>query len=102
MLRGVINAELVSVLRAAGADAVGLCGVDGGLLISERILALGRVATVIGARGGLLEAILATGSLPVIAPLALDQEGVICNVNGDDAAAGLAGEGLASCRKPTT
>lgn len=91
VLRGVINAELVSVLRSGGADAVGLCGVDGGLLISERMPALGRVATVTGARSRLLEAILATGALPVIAPLALDQDGVICNVNGDDAAAGLAG-----------
>lgn len=91
VLRGVINAELVSELRAGGADAVGLCGVDGGLLISERIPSLGRVATVTGARSGLLEAILATGALPVIAPLALDQDGIICNVNGDDAAAGLAG-----------
>jgi acetylglutamate kinase len=91
VLRGVINAELVAVLRAAGADAVGLCGVDGGLLVSERIPSLGRVATVTGARPGLLDAILGAGGLPVIAPLALDGDGVICNVNGDDAAAGLAG-----------
>ncbi len=91
VLRGVINAELVAVLRSSGTDAVGLCGVDGGLLISERIPSLGRVATVTGARAGLIDAVLDTGALPVIAPLALDQDGVICNVNGDDAAAGLAG-----------
>ncbi|MFO1539449.1 MAG: acetylglutamate kinase [Chloroflexota bacterium] len=91
VLRGVINAELVSVLRAAGADAVGLSGVDGGLLISERIPTLGRVATVTGARGALLATLLDAGVLPVIAPLALDADGTICNVNADDAAAGLAG-----------
>ncbi len=91
VLRGVINAELVSVLRDAGADAVGLSGVDGGLLISERIPTLGRVATVTGARGTLLATLLDAGVLPVIAPLARDAEGVICNVNADDAAAGLAG-----------
>ncbi len=91
VLGGVINGELVSVLRGAGADAVGLRGIDGALLVAERVPSLGRVATVTGARAGLLEAILATGALPVIAPLALDAEGVICNVNADDAAAGLAG-----------
>ncbi len=91
VLGGVINGELVSVLRGAGADAVGLRGIDGSLLVAERVPSLGRVATVTGARAGLLEAILATGALPVIAPLALDAEGVICNVNADDAAAGLAG-----------
>jgi acetylglutamate kinase len=91
VLGGVINGELVAVLRAAGADAVGLRGIDGGLLVAERIPALGRVATVTGAHAGLLAAILAAGGLPVIAPLALDADGVICNVNADDAAAGLAG-----------
>lgn len=91
VLGGVINGELVSVLRSAGADAVGLRGIDGALLVAERIPSLGRVATVTGARSGLLEAILANGALPVIAPLALDADGVICNVNADDAAAGLAG-----------
>lgn len=91
VLRGVINAELVAILRSAGADAVGLSGVDGGLLVAERIPSLGRVATVTGARGALLATLLAAGALPVMAPLALDQDGVICNVNADDAAAGLAG-----------
>lgn len=91
VLRGVINTELVSVLRAAGADAVGLSGVDGGLLISERIPTLGRVATVTGARGELLSTLLDAGTLPVIAPVARDADGIVCNVNADDAAAGLAG-----------
>jgi acetylglutamate kinase len=91
VLRGVVNAELVAVLRAAGADAVGLSGIDGGLLVAERIPGLGRVATVTGARAALLDVLLGAGSLPVIAPLALDADGVPCNVNADDAAAGLAG-----------
>jgi acetylglutamate kinase len=91
VLRGVINAELVAVLRGAGADAVGLSGVDGGLLVAERVPGLGRVATVTGARADLLGTLLGAGALPVVAPLALDGTGVICNVNADDAAAGLAG-----------
>ena len=41
VLRGVVNSELVSGLRDLGVDAVGLSGVDGGLLIAERIPELG-------------------------------------------------------------
>ena len=48
VLRGVINSELVSGLRALGVDAVGLSGVDGGLLVAERVEDLGFVARVVG------------------------------------------------------
>ena len=91
VLRGIVNTELVAALRALGADAVGLSGVDGGLLIAERVPGLGRVATVTGARPGTLYALLADEKLPVIAPLATDEDGFVCNVNADDVAAGLAG-----------
>ncbi|HEY7599985.1 MAG TPA: hypothetical protein VH741_08660, partial [Candidatus Limnocylindrales bacterium] len=49
------------------------------------------VAQVVGARPAPIYALLAAGLVPVIAPLALDEQGVICNVNADEAAAGLAG-----------
>src|SRR5439155_25806953 len=62
----------------------------GGLLIAERIRELGRVARITGARPRLLEDLLGTGVVPVIAPLALDETGEICNVNADEVAAGLA------------
>jgi acetylglutamate kinase len=91
VLGGLVNGELVAALRSQGADAVGLTGVDGGLLVARRNRALGRVATVTGARPTVIYALLAANLLPVIAPLALDEDGVICNVNADDAAAGLAG-----------
>jgi acetylglutamate kinase len=91
VLDGVVNSELVATLRSLGADAAGLSGVDGGLLIAERIPALGRVATVVGARPALLYALFAAGKVPVVAPLATDEAGEICNVNADDVAAGLAG-----------
>jgi acetylglutamate kinase len=91
VLRGVVNAELVAALRSLGTDAVGLSGIDGGLLVTERIPSLGRVASVVGARPSLLYALFADDKVPVIAPLALDETGQICNVNADDVAAGLAG-----------
>jgi len=69
VLRGVVNSELVSALRDLGVDAVGLSGVDGGLLIAERVSGMGLVAHVVGIRRDLLDTLLVSGQLPVIAPL---------------------------------
>jgi len=90
VLRGVVNSELVAGLRDLGVDAVGLSGVDGGVLIAERIPELGLVASVVGLRRDLLDSILVAGQVPVLAPLARDADGIVCNVNADDAAAGIA------------
>jgi acetylglutamate kinase len=90
VLRGVVNSELVAALRDAGCDAVGLSGVDGGLLIGKRLPDVGLVATVTGIRRDLLDSLLVAGQVPVVAPLARDEVGVVCNVNADDAAAGIA------------
>ena len=90
VLGGIVNRELVGSLVGLGVQAVGLSGIDAGLLLAERIPELGRVARVTGARPDLLEALLDDGRVPVIAPLALDESGVICNVNADEVAAGLA------------
>ena len=90
VLRGVVNSELVTSLRDLGVDAVGLSGVDGGLLVGERVEGMGLVAHVVGIKRDLLDAILVGGQVPVVAPLARDEGGIVCNVNADDAAAGLA------------
>jgi acetylglutamate kinase len=90
VLRGVVNSELVAALRDAGCDAVGLSGVDGGLLIGTRLPDVGLVATVTGIRRDLIDSLLVAGQVPVVAPLARDESGTVCNVNADDAAAGLA------------
>ncbi len=90
VLRGVVNSELVAALRDVGCDAVGLSGVDGGLLIGQRLPDVGLVATVVGVRRDLIDSLLVAGQVPVVAPLARDEQGVVCNVNADDAAAGIA------------
>jgi acetylglutamate kinase len=90
VLRGVVNSELVAALRDVGCDAVGLSGVDGGLLIGQRLPDVGLVATVVGIRRDLIDSLLVADQVPVVAPLARDEDGVVCNVNADDAAAGLA------------
>ncbi len=90
VLRGVVNSELVSDLRDRGVDAVGLSGVDGGFMIAERVPGLGLVAHVVGVRRDFLDSLLVAGQIAVVAPLARDEEGIVCNVNADDAAAGIA------------
>ncbi len=90
VLRGVVNSELVAGLRDLGVDAVGLSGVDGGMLVAERIPGMGLVARVVDLRRDLLDSLLVSGQVPVVAPLARDEEGIVCNVNADDATAGIA------------
>ena len=97
VLRGAINVELVAALRRLGADAVGLSGVDGGLLVAERLPEKGLVASVVDVRRTLLDTLIVDGRVPVVAPLALDETGVVCNVNADDVAAGIA-RGLGAAR----
>lgn len=91
VLRGVVNAELVAALVARGWPALGLSGLDGGLL--QGTVAnphLGRVGAVQRVRPEVLLHVLDGGYLPVVAPLAGDGEGGVLNVNGDLAAAAIA------------
>ncbi len=90
VLRGVVNSELVSDLRDRGVDAVGLSGVDGGFMIAERVPGLGLVAHIVGIRRDFIDTLLVAGQVAVVAPLARDEHGIVCNVNADDAAAGIA------------
>lgn len=90
VLRGLVNAELVASLQRLGAAAVGISGVDGGLVVAERVPGLGRVGRVVGAQPQVVEDLLRGGFVPVVAPIALDDVGEICNVNADEVAAGLA------------
>lgn len=92
VLGGVVNGELVAALLGHGANAVGLTGVDGGFLRGERVPGLGRVARVVAVNHDLLDALLVAGRVPVVAPLVRDETGVVCNVNADEAAAGLAAD----------
>ena len=89
VMGGVINAELTVELLALGADAVGLRGIDGASIRGTRAEGLGLVIAEPEADGALLETLLAAGRLPVLAPMGLDREGHVCNINADDAAAAV-------------
>src|SRR3989454_4032841 len=93
VLAGPGNRLLVAALRAAGLDALGLSGVDGGLLTARPApRGLGHVGGIVEGRAPLLHSLLLAGLTPVIAPMAPGPEGGLpFNVNADDAAAAVAG-----------
>jgi len=97
VLAGPLNRRVVAALRRAGLDAVGLSGVDGGLLTARRAESgteLGHVGEIVQVRAALLESFLLAGLTPVIAPMAPaagDAAATPFNVNADDAAAAIAG-----------
>ena len=93
VLAGPVNRQVVSALRAAGLDAVGLSGVDGGLLAARRAAGnLGHVGEITAVRAALLQSLLLAGLTPVLAPVAPDPDaaGVPFNINADDAASAVA------------
>ncbi|HEX6134631.1 MAG TPA: acetylglutamate kinase [Longimicrobiales bacterium] len=92
VLNGSVNRRVVSALVSAGVDAVGLCGVDGGLLRAELVAdgALGRVGHITAVRTDLLRTLLHLGHTLVLSPLSIGTDGDALNVNADDAAAAVA------------
>ncbi|NPV68386.1 MAG: acetylglutamate kinase [Anaerolineae bacterium] len=94
VLCGGVNKRLVRQLIAAGVEAQGLSGTDRGLLRGVRLQHpggdLGRVGTITAVRADVLLGLLAADVTPVIAPLALGEDGGAYNVNADHAAAAIA------------
>jgi acetylglutamate kinase len=93
VLSGPVNRLLVTALRAAGLDAIGLSGADGGLLTARPAPGgLGHVGDITAVRASLLESLLLAGLTPVVAPVApaAGDPDVPLNVNADYAAAAVA------------
>lgn len=98
VLAGKVNGDLVRLLVSLGGRAVGLSGLDGGLLRARQIAPdLGYVGAVTAVDAGVITALSTAGFIPVVAPLALGQDDTVLNVNGDDAAADLA-RGLSAAK----
>jgi acetylglutamate/LysW-gamma-L-alpha-aminoadipate kinase len=102
-LAGAVKPRLVELLAREGVAAVGLTGLDGGLLVArrkaaQRALVDGRVVVVrdshagllVGVNVQLLHALLDAGFLPVVSPPALADDGGAVNVDADRAAAAVA------------
>ena len=94
VLNGTVNTRLVRWLVNGGVDAVGLSGVDRGLVrvrpLSINGRSLGRVGEVHHVNGEVLLQLLGLGLTPVISPVSLGEDGLAYNVNADHVAAGVA------------
>ena len=95
VLAGKVNKELVSLLGRAGGKALGLCGLDGGLLQAERRTEgpdLGLVGDIRKVNAGVLRAALDGGFIPVVATVSggVGNDPKSYNVNADTAAAEIA------------
>jgi acetylglutamate kinase len=88
---GSVNHELVSALVAAGAQAVGLSGIDACLAEAEPLdPALGAVGRVTRVDPALLQLLTGSGYVPVVACVAGDRQGRVYNVNADQMAVACA------------
>jgi len=93
VLGGLINTRLVAALMGAGRSAVGLTGVDGGLLqLRRHDPVLGEVGQVASVDPALLDALMRDGLLPVVASVGADPAGDLLNVNADEVASAIAAE----------
>ncbi|MBQ8109316.1 MAG: acetylglutamate kinase [Clostridia bacterium] len=92
VLAGKINKTLVNLLEMKGGNAMGLSGMDG-RLIEARIKdeRLGYVGEITGINIQPVNDLLEKGYIPVISTLGCDREGNAYNINGDTAAAHVAG-----------
>lgn len=88
---GSVNKSLTASLVAAGAQAVGISGIDAALAEAEQLSAeLGQVGRISKVNPELLEALCGSGFLPVIACVAGDRKGTVFNVNADQMAVACA------------
>ncbi|MEM9777516.1 MAG: acetylglutamate kinase [Chloroflexota bacterium] len=109
-----VNKLLVRALRQTGLDAMGISGVDGGVLSAQRkVLSapklrpddrlpqyadrqpkadndLGFVGEIVGVRADLIRSFLDLGLTPVISPVSCDEAGQHYNINADEAATAVA------------
>jgi acetylglutamate/LysW-gamma-L-alpha-aminoadipate kinase len=106
VMSGKINKMIVRMLQKYGINAVGLSGVDGKIIQAERKKKLivmnekGRKMVIDGGYTGkirdvnasLIRSILEQGYVPVISPIAISEECDFLNVDGDRAAAYVAGK----------
>ena len=98
VLAGKVNKSLVNLLQAKGGHAIGLSGVDGGLLeATMKDEALGYVGEITKIRTQPITDILEKNYIPVISTIASDRQGNTFNINGDTAAASIAGALKAEC-----
>lgn len=110
VMAGLINKRVVLSLSRCGLKAIGLCGVDLGLLVAKRKRKLiivderGRMVAVNGDYSGRIESVnvdaismlVSQGYVPVVAPVAVSLDYEFLNVDADSAASSIASFAKAS------
>ena len=92
VLAGKINKTLVNLIQMKGGHAVGLSGIDGGILEAKvKDERLGFVGEITKVRPQPIQDLLEKNYIPVVSTVASDRQGNTYNINGDTAAAYLAG-----------
>ena len=92
VLAGKVNKSLVTLLQMKGGHAVGLSGMDGGILEAKvKDERLGFVGEITKVRTQPITDLLEKNYIPVISTVASDHAGNAYNINGDTAAAYIAG-----------
>jgi len=96
VLNGLINTRILAICRELGIDAVGISGVDAGLVRARRrppveidgeTVDYGFVGDIVGVDASLLVKQLDAGLMPVVSPLSSDEAGCVLNINADTIAA---------------
>jgi acetylglutamate kinase len=103
VLVGKINANIVSLIAKCGARGVGISGSDGNLILAKKMeiqkvdvggvqkeVDLGHVGEIERIDPALLNTLLDTQYIPVVAPIAIDRFGGSLNINADTAAGDIA------------
>jgi acetylglutamate kinase len=103
VLVGKINKGIVSLIAKCGARGVGLSGSDGNLIIAKKMdlqkievggvqkeVDLGHVGEIELIDPAILNTLLDTSYIPVVAPIAIDRSGGSLNINADTAAGDIA------------
>jgi acetylglutamate kinase len=101
VLNGLINTRILGMCRDLNIDAVGISGVDAGLVRAHRrppvqvgtgeLVDFGFVGDIDGIDTTVLRKLLDNGLMPVVSPLSADETGVLLNINADTVAAAIGG-----------
>jgi acetylglutamate kinase len=99
VLNGQINTQIVAACRELGLPAIGVSGVDAGLIrarkrapvqVAGQSVDYGYVGDIEAVDTTVLTTQLENGLLPVVSPLSADPAGTLLNINADTVAAALA------------
>ena len=94
VLAGKVNKSLVQLLESHGGKALGLCGLDGRLLMADKLVSgaadLGYVGEIREVNPAPIEMAINDGYLPIVATVAGGYDGNVYNINADLAAAQIA------------